>query len=94
MSIVDPSGAPATPPEEQAPTKKRIFIMIEETGQGKAFQVFMGGDINRLNDQKVDPKDYTPAEFWGKAIFGLAIAALKQAGVIKDQVNPQGMRQE
>lgn len=75
--IIDPNK----PEVKTAP--KRVFIMIQETGKENGFEVFLGGDVQRLG--KVDPKDLSPAEFWGQTLFGTSIELLRKAGVIKSE---------
>lgn len=92
MSLILDPNAPTPAKVEETKQNKRIFIMIEETGVNGGFQVYLGGDIHNIG--KTDPKDYSPAEFWANAIFGLAISALQKAGVIKSREKPNEMGQE
>lgn len=91
--VLDMNGKKVNP---EPPKKKRIFIMVEETGDsnGAGFQVYLGGDVQRLNDMSIPQNLLSPAEFWGGTIFNIAIDTLRKAGVIKTEIKPEGMRQD
>lgn len=62
--------------------KRRIEIVIEETGEenGKGFNVYLSGDKERIGKVKED--DMSPAEFWGSKLFLICTNALKQSGAV------------
>lgn len=61
---------------------KKVSIVIEETGFGPAFNVYLIGDVERL-DGKTPEHQLSPAEFWGGRLFALCRAALTEAGVVE-----------
>lgn len=65
---------------------KTVKIVIEETGvntpEGKGFQVYLEGDIANIQ-LGVDDDLLSPAEFWGKKLFGICGAVLQETGALK-----------
>lgn len=70
--------------------RKKVMIVIEETGDEGQFNVFMAGDVERL-DGKTPLKDLGVAEFWASKLFQVCTNTLTQAGVIKSEI-PLGAR--
>lgn len=68
---------------------RKVMIVIEETGtnNGKGFNIYLAGDIERFKSP-ISEKDMTPAEFYGMKLFKICIGALVQIGVIKNVVPP------
>lgn len=64
---------------------KKIMIVVEETGEhdGKGFQVYMAGDVERIG--QVPKNELSPAELWGGELMSVCIQVLKQAGVIESK---------
>lgn len=64
--------------------RRELRIVIRENGKhnGKGFDVFLDGDIERIGTfEKED--DMSPAEFWGSRLFGIVRDVLADVGAIK-----------
>ena len=63
--------------------RRKISIVIEETDErkDKAFNVYIEGDTERLGN--VSREEYSAAEYWAAAFFGVCISMLEEAGVIE-----------
>ena len=67
---------------------RKVTIVIEETGEqgGKGFNVYMGGDSERLL-AGIQPEQMSIAEWWGSKLFSICCHALRQANVINSTVD-------
>lgn len=67
---------------------RKLMIVIEDTGteNGKGFQVYLTGDVERLSDKSVKHEDYCPAEYWGMSLMSICAQVLEQTGAMKSKV--------
>lgn len=58
--------------------KRKLMIVIEENGKddGKGFDVYLDGDVERID--KIDFDQMSPAEFWGIKLFRICGQILQQ----------------
>lgn len=72
--------------------KRKLMIVVEDTGSdnGKGFNVYLAGDVERLSDKSIPDDKLCPAEFWASRIFGIAIQLLQATGIVKDIKMPKG----
>ncbi len=63
--------------------KKKVMIVIEETGEqnGKGYNVYLDGDTSRIG--RVPDDELTPAEFYGAKLFQICQKVLKDIGAVK-----------
>lgn len=65
--------------------KRKVMIVIEETGVGEGFQVKLEGDIQRILKNE---KDLSPAEVWGDKLFKVCVALLERTGIAASKLPP------
>lgn len=65
--------------------KRRVMIVVEETGDGDGFIVKLEGDIHRILKNE---KDLSAAEVWGDKLFKVCVALLQRTGVMSGKLPP------
>lgn len=77
---------------------RKIMIVFEETGEsgvdskgrpGKKFNVYMGGDIDRLTNENIPDSELSTAEFWASRSMAVVVDLLRKSGVIQTETRRQ-----